>query len=68
MTSTAVVRTPVRHCTRGLVAATALVAGLSIPITGAGSAIAAPHAPSLASRIAVTVALGQPVMVGKNDV
>jgi hypothetical protein len=46
-------------------AAAALVAALSIPVTGAGSAIGAPHAPSLASTVAATDALTTPVSVGK---
>jgi hypothetical protein len=48
-------------------AAAALVAALSIPVTGAGSAIGAPHA-RLASTVAATDALTTPVSVGKLQV
>jgi hypothetical protein len=62
--------TPGRHHlvlprARGLAAAAGLVAALSIPVTGAGSAIGAPHAPSLTSTVAATDALTTPVSVGK---
>jgi hypothetical protein len=53
---------------RLVLAATAVVAGLSIPITGAGSAIAAPRPPSLTSTVAATRALTAPVAMGKLDV
>ncbi|QGN58182.1 hypothetical protein [Nostocoides sp. HKS02] len=54
--------------TRRFAAAAALAAGLSIPVTGAGSAVAAGHGPSLASTIAVTGALTAPISMGRNDV
>ncbi len=55
-----------RH--RGLLAVTAVAVGLAIPLTGTGSAIGAPHPPSLASTIAATSALTSPVAMGKLDV
>jgi hypothetical protein len=59
-----------RH--RGVVVMTALAIGLSIPLTGAGSAVASPRPPSLASTAAATVAatsaLTSPVAMGKYDV
>jgi hypothetical protein len=55
-----------RH--RGVLAVTAVVVGLTLPVTGAGSAIAAPHPPSLASALAATSALTGPVAMGKLDV
>ena len=58
-------RRPLLSRTRGLAAAAVLVAAFSIPVTGAGSAIGAPHAPSLASTVAATGALSTPVLVGK---
>jgi hypothetical protein len=55
-----------RH--RGVVALTALAIGLSIPLTGAGSAVASPRPPSRASTVAATSALTSPVAMGKFDV
>ena len=55
-----------RH--RGLLAVTALAVGLAIPLTGTGSAIGAPHPPSLVSTIAATSALTSPIAMGKLDV
>jgi hypothetical protein len=53
---------------RRLLAVAAVAAGLSIPLTGAGSAIAAPHPPSLTSTVAALSALTPPVAMGKLDV
>jgi hypothetical protein len=53
---------------RGLIAVTALAIGLSIPVTGAGSAIASPHPPSLTSAVAATSTLTPTVAMGKLDV
>lgn len=47
---------------------TALAVGLAIPLTGTGSAISAPHPPSLVSTIAATSALTSPIAMGKLDV
>jgi hypothetical protein len=58
---------PTRHRPR-LVAVAAVAIGLSLPITGAGSAIASPHPPSLTSAVAATSALTPPVAMGKLDV
>jgi hypothetical protein len=55
-----------RH--HGLLALTAVAVGLSLPVTGAGSAIASPHPPSLTSTVAAVGALTPPVAMGKWDV
>jgi hypothetical protein len=55
-----------RH--RGFLAVTAVAVGLSIPATGAGSAIASPHPPSLTSMVAATSVVPAAVAMGKNDV
>ena len=53
---------------RRILAVTAVAVGLSLPGTGAGTAIGAPHPPSLTSTTAATSALTPPVAMGKLDV
>ena len=54
--------------TRRLTAAVLLTAAASVPLTGTGRAIGAPHAPTHVTTAAVADAAGSMVAVAKRDV
>jgi hypothetical protein len=53
---------------RGLATAALLVAAVSVPLTGTGTALGATHAPPQAKVAAVADALATVVTAGKNDI
>jgi hypothetical protein len=57
-----------RHRGRRFAAATLVVTALSIPVTGAGSALGATHAPAHLNVAAVADAVVGVVATGKHDV